>query len=148
MRERGFEDWDGWSSSAPLIAARAARAHSPAWVLEHAQGAVVGCTALSDRPLDEGWNSTERAEPALYLNTTVTHPDWRRHHPGSLLAAWALRQAAATGKEWVRRGCTSEGLLRYYRDGQGFGLVRTVRNGETATYLLASRAAHSRWPTG
>ncbi|MFI6036043.1 GNAT family N-acetyltransferase [Streptomyces sp. NPDC051315] len=147
MRERGLEDWEGWLSSAPMMAARAVRPRSPAWVLEHARGRVVGCTTVSDRPLDEGWSSAERDEPALYLNTTVTDPAWRQHRPGALLAAWAVRRAAATGRTWVRRGCTSEGLLRYYRDGQGFDLVRTVRSGGTMTHLLARHVAGPVGPT-
>lgn len=141
MRERGLEDWAGWLSSAPMMAARAVRPRSPGWVLEHARERVVGCTQLSDRPLDEGWSVAERDAPALYLNTTVTDPAWRRHRPGALLAAWALERAAATGHTWVRRGCTSEELLRYYRDVQGFDLVRTVRSGGTVTHLLARRVA-------
>ncbi|MFD4589044.1 GNAT family N-acetyltransferase [Streptomyces sp. NPDC058434] len=141
MRERGLDDWEGWLSSAPMMAARAVRSRSPGWVLEHARGRVVGCTSLSDRPLDEGWSVAEGEEPALYLNTTVTDPAWRRYRPGALLAAWVLERAAATGRTWVRRGCTSEELMRYYRDVQGFGLVRTVRSDQTVTHLLARRVA-------
>lgn len=147
MRERGLEDWEGWLSSAPMMAMRAVRPRSPGWVLEHAREGVVGCTQLSDRPLDEGWSDAERDEPALYLNTTVTDPAWRWHRPGALLAAWALRRAAATDRTWVRRGCTGEGLLRYYRDGQGFDLVRTVRSEQTVTHLLARRAAATDGPS-
>lgn len=77
MRERQLEDWEGWSSSAAMMAARAARTRSPGWVLEHTEGAVVGCTTVSDRPLDEGWTTAEREETALYLHTTVTDPAWR-----------------------------------------------------------------------
>ena len=145
MRECGLEDWEGWSSSAALMAARAARPRSPGWVLVHAGGAIVGCTYVSDRPLDEGWTTSEQAEAALYLNSTVTDPAWRRCRPGSQLAAWALHQAAMTGKSWVRRGCTSQGLLRYYRDAQGFTLVRTVRSEHAVTYLLARRATVANW---
>jgi hypothetical protein len=145
MREEGLEDWAGWSSSAALMAARAARPRSPAWVLEHAGGAVVGCTTVSDRPLDEGWTIPEQAEAALYLNTTVTDPAWRRCRPGALLAAWTLHRAATTGKSWVRRSCTSDGLLRYYRDAQRFTPVRAVRGEHTVTHLLARRATTSDW---
>ncbi|MFI1976990.1 GNAT family N-acetyltransferase [Streptomyces wedmorensis] len=143
MRERKLEDWEGWSSSAGLMAARAARPRSPAWVLEHDGGAVVGCTIVSDRPLDEGWTDPERDEAALYLNTTVTDPAWRRHRPGALLAAWTLHRAATRGKSWVRRGCANDGLLRYYRDVQGFTLVRTVRGEHAVTHLLARQAKES-----
>ncbi|MFE0457359.1 GNAT family N-acetyltransferase [Streptomyces sp. NPDC058914] len=145
MRERKLEDWEGWSSSAALMAARAARPRSPGWVLEHIGGAVVGCTTVSDRSLDAGWTVAEQGEAALYLNTTVTDPAWRRFRPGALLAAWTLHRAATTGRSWVRRGCTSDGLLRYYRDVQGFALVRTVRGEHTVTHLLARQATASDW---
>lgn len=147
MRERQLEDWEGWSSSAAMMAARAARTRSPGWVLEHTKGAVVGCTTVSDRPLDEGWTTAEREETALYLHTTVTDPAWRHCRPGALLAAWALQRAATAGKTWVRRACTSDGLLRYYRDAQGFTLVRTVRGEHTVTHLLARQATRPDWST-
>jgi len=35
-----------------------------------------------------------------------------------------LDLAARTGRQWVRRGTTEAGLVRYYRDVQGWDVVR------------------------
>ncbi|MFE6520660.1 GNAT family N-acetyltransferase [Streptomyces sp. NPDC057794] len=91
-------------------------------------------------------HATERAEPALYLSTTCTDPAWRGHRPGALLAAWALEHAAGNGAAWLRRSCDNDRLLRYYRDVQGFTVVRTVVH--TGTTHLLARATGRHAPPG
>ncbi|MEU9554396.1 GNAT family N-acetyltransferase [Streptomyces fumanus] len=139
MRHRGLEDWDGWWHSADAMAARATRPQAPARLLVHRSGVVVGCTTLSATAPDEEWTAAERDQPARYLSTTCTDPAWRRYRPGAVLAAWALDETAAAGAAWLRRSCADDRLMRYYRDAQGFALVRTVTRTGT-TYLLARSA--------
>lgn len=139
MRGWGLEDWDAWLGSADLLAARAVRPGSRARLLVHDSGAVVGCTTLSETPSDDGWNPGERAEAALYLSTTCTDPAWRDQRPGSLLVSWALGRAAQEGRSWLRRSCRGDGLLRHYRDVQGFTLVRSLPDDGGTTHLLAAR---------
>ncbi|WP_309054392.1 GNAT family N-acetyltransferase [Streptomyces sp.] len=136
MRREGLEDWEAWWHSADAMAARATRPRAPARLLVHRSGAVVGCTTLSATASDEEWSTVEREQPARYLSTTCTDPAWRGHRPGAVLAAWALEETAAAGAAWLRLSCADDRLMRYYRDVQGFALVRTVtRTG--VTYLLA-----------
>ncbi|MGA5700483.1 hypothetical protein [Peterkaempfera bronchialis] len=87
-----------------------------------------------------GWIPQERAESAVFLATTVTDPDYRRFRPGRLIALWALDHAARTGVEWVRRGTTEDGLVRYYRDVQGWELRYSVPVGERTVHMLGRRA--------
>ncbi|MFJ2239347.1 GNAT family N-acetyltransferase [Streptomyces sp. NPDC087859] len=137
MRHQGLRDWDAWMSSADLMAARATRPRTAAWLLVHGDGSVVGCTTVSAVVPDEGWTARERTQSALYLSTTCTDPAWREHRPGTRLVTWALAYAGQTGAATLRRSCQGPGLLRLYRDVQGFDLVRTVSDGGSPTHLLA-----------
>ncbi len=104
------------------------------------EGGLVGCTSLYEETPQWGWTDVERAETAFFLATTFTDPARRAERPGALIAWWALGHATRAGKDWVRRGCGHAGLVRYYRDVQGFQLVHTTeRHGHTA-YLLARKA--------
>lgn len=142
MRQKGLADWDAWMNSAELMAARATRPGAPARLLVHEDGTVIGCTTVSAVPSDEAWTAAERAESALYLNTTCTDPRWRAHRPGALLASWAVGEAAACAVAWVRRSCSNDALMRYYRDVQGFTLVRTLPAADAGrTHLLACPGA-------
>ncbi|MET3425738.1 hypothetical protein BJ973_004950 [Actinoplanes tereljensis] len=74
------------------------------------------------------------------MATTVTHPDYAGQRIGCQLAWWVLDHAARCGRHWVRRGTTEPGLVRYYRDIQGWTVVRVKeRDGYTVTGL--ARAA-------
>lgn len=78
-----------------------------------------------------GWTEQEQAEPAVFLQSTVTDPA----HPGlgMLIAFWALDHAARQGEHWVRRGVLTDGdggnlgLVRYYHR-QGWRVVRAIRH--------------------
>lgn len=141
MRDRDMEGWDGWYERAASLAGQASDPTFPVWVLTHEDtGQVIGCTSLFEETPQWGWTDAERAEPALFLATTCTDPAWRAHQPGALIAWWSLGHAARNGREWVRRGCGFEGLVRYYRDVQGFDLIHTVERHGYPAYLLARKA--------
>lgn len=109
------------------------------WTLATTDGDVVGCTTVLDHGPARDWTEAERAEPALYLFSTVTHPDHRGLKPGTLIARWAVDQAAREGKHWVRRGCLDLELRRYYSE-QGFSLVREIEVRLGTLYVMARRA--------
>jgi hypothetical protein len=126
MRETGVTGWDGWASSASVLAAQAADPGFPVWVLARDDGAVMGCTSLFEESPAWFWTEAERAEPAFYLATTVTHPELAGQRMGAQIAWSVLDLAARTGRKWVRRGATETGLIRYYRDVQHWDVVRTI----------------------
>jgi hypothetical protein len=125
---------------AEQIAAQAGNGHTPVWALLSPEAELIGCTSLYDQTPEWGWTETERAEAALFMATTFTHPDHRASKPGTLIAWWTLAHAARTGKLWVRRGCGHQGLVRYYRDHQGFDLIHTTERRGHPAYLLARKA--------
>jgi len=124
MRQRGLNGWDSWESSADVLAAQAADPSFPVWVLADGDGLVVGCTSLYEQSPPWFWTEEEQAEPAFFLATTVTDPALAGRRAGALMAWSVLDMAARTGRRWVRRGTTEPGLVRYYRDVQGWAVVR------------------------
>lgn len=132
LRERGMP---GWEDAADGLAAQATQPEFPVWVLtDHDR--VIGCTSLYDESPAWFWTASERAEPALFMATTVTDPDYAGQRVGCRIAWWALDHAARTGHRWVRRGTTEPRLVRYYRDVQGWEVVREkARDGTTVTGL-------------
>ncbi|MFF5211523.1 GNAT family N-acetyltransferase [Streptosporangium sp. NPDC000396] len=142
MRERGIEGWDGWHENADMLAGQAAISDIPVWALVHtATSTVAGVTSVFADTPSLGWpDEAERAESALFLATTVTDPVHAHHKPGSLIAWWALHQAALQGRSWVRRGTGPfPGLVAYYET-QGWHVVRTFQQGGATGYALARRA--------
>lgn len=141
LRERGMPDWD---DAADVLAAQAAQPGFPVWVLtDHDR--VVGCTSLFEESLAWFWTDAERAQAAIFMATTVTDPAYAGRRIGCQLAWWVLDHAARTAQQWVRRGATEPGLVRYYRDVQGWQVVREkTRDGFTVTGLTRRRAAHAR----
>ena len=99
LEERGLPSWRG---SADVIAAQVADPAFPVWVLVEDDERVVGCTTLFEDVPTPGWAAAPQREPAFFLATAVTHPDYRRHRPGRLMAAWAVDRAAREGRAWVR----------------------------------------------
>lgn len=99
---------------------------------------IVGCTTVLDRGTSEGWTAEERADDALYLFSTVTHPEYRGLRPGTVISRWVVDQAARQERDWVRLSCFGPELARYYRD-QGFEPVREVATGGGDLHLLARR---------
>jgi hypothetical protein len=124
MRQRGINGWDSWECSAGVLAAQAADPSFPVWVMTGTGGAVVGCTSLYGQSPPWFWTDAEQAEPAFFLATTVTDPALAGQRLGALMAWSVLDLAARTGRRWVRRGTTEAGLVRYYRDAQGWDVVR------------------------
>jgi hypothetical protein len=123
MRQRGISGWEGWESSASVLAAQAADPAFPVWVVT-GDSSVVGCTSLYEQSPPWFWTEAEQAESAFFLATTVTDPALAGRRLGALMAWSVLDLAARTGREWVRRGTTEVGLVRYYRDVQGWSVVR------------------------
>ncbi|GAB3460745.1 hypothetical protein GCM10027570_45990 [Streptomonospora sediminis] len=132
MEERGIPSW---RANAADLAAQAG--NGAMWVL-YADGRMVGCTTVLSQAPPKDWKSQEAAEPALYLFTTVTDPAYRAQKPGSVIALWAVDRAAQQGRAWVRRGCFSPELARYY-ERQGFTLIREQQRKSLRVYLLARR---------
>ncbi|WP_432014884.1 GNAT family N-acetyltransferase [Streptomyces cucumeris] len=141
MADRGVRGARGWERFAEESGRQAADPDMPVWVLVTDTGRVIGRTTLGEQTPVWGWTEDEQAQPAYFLNTTVTHPEFTGRRAGSLLAWWAVDRAAATGREWVRRAVGPDpGLLRYYCDVQGWRIIhRTERYGEDA-YMLGRAA--------
>ena len=144
MRAGGLAAWREWADFAGVLAGRTADPAHPIWLL-HAGSRLLGCTTVADTP-GLGWTERERAEPAVFLQSTVTLPG----HPGlgTVVAFWALDHAARRGARWVRRGVLTagvraDGLVRYYRR-QGWRVVRVAAHPERVgvhVWLLARPAA-------
>jgi hypothetical protein len=139
MRDNGVRDGDAWADAAPELAAQACEDPTYMWVLLDG-GRVIGSTCAYDETPPTGWTAAERAESAIFLATTVTDPAYRHLKPGRLIALWALDHAARSGAEWVRRGTTEDGLVRYYRDVQGWELMHSVPVGDRTVHMLGRRA--------
>ncbi|WP_017613848.1 GNAT family N-acetyltransferase [Nocardiopsis salina] len=109
------------------------------WVLTTGDGEVVGCTTVLDHGPARDWTEAERREPALYLFSTVTHPDYRSLKPGTVIAHWAVDRAARQERTWVRRGCLDPRLRDYYQ-AQGFHLVRDIPVRVGTLHVMARHA--------
>ncbi|MEV2277888.1 GNAT family N-acetyltransferase [Nocardiopsis sp. NPDC049922] len=135
MEQQGLESW---RANVDDLAGQAGAGFMR--VLE-AEDRIVGCTTVTTHAPPKDWTSEEAAEPSLYLFTTVTDPAYREHKPGTLIALWAVDQAARQGRQWVRRGCFFPELVKYYET-QGFTLVKEQDRNAGHLYLLARRAEH------
>ncbi len=92
--------------------------------------------------LPRDWTPDEAREPSLYLFTTVTEPVYRDQRPGTVIALWAIDQAARQERQWVRRrGCFFPELVKYYET-QGYTLVKEMGRRAGHLYLLARHAEH------
>lgn len=138
MEARGLPSWR------PRLDDLVAQTDNPCgdvWILER-DGQVIGRTTLqADAPPPWGWTDIERAEPALYMTTTVTDPGHRDVKPGTLIAWWAVDRAARVGAVWVRRDCAFTGLAKYYQS-QGYDLVREAEFKGHRLFMMARRAEH------
>lgn len=133
MTEHGIHGGPDWADHADTLAAQAAAPGIPVWVLTRDER-VVGCTTLLDECPVFLYTDAERAEPAIFLASTVTHPDYAGQGLGSLIAWWSLDLAHHCGYAHVRRGTGPvPGLIRYYTEVQGWTWLRAVdRNGTNA----------------
>lgn len=140
MNRHAIHGGTGWAENADALAAQAADPAIPVWVLTD-DSHVIACTTLLDESPAFLYTETERAEPAIFLASTVTHPDYAGGRLGCLIAWWTLDHAHQTGRTHVRRGTGDvPGLIRYYTQVQGWTYLRTVdRNGTTA-YAFTRRA--------
>lgn len=135
MEQQGLESW---RENVDDLAGQAGSGFM--WVLTAGER-IVGCTTVTAQAPPKDWTLQEAEEPALYLFTTVTDPAYREHKPGTLIALWAVDQAARQGRQWVRRGCFFPALVEYYKT-QGFALVKEQDRRAGHLYLLARRAQY------
>ncbi|WP_199565081.1 hypothetical protein [Spongiactinospora rosea] len=141
MHERLLPGWEGWHDRADTLAGQAGEKEMPVWVMTHDER-VIGVTSLYEQTSGLLWpEEAERFQPSFFLATTVTDPAYRQYRPGCLIAWWALDHAAREGRTWVRRGTGPyPRLVAYYRDVQGWDVVRTVLNRGVTAYALQRRA--------
>ena len=109
------------------------------WVLELDESRVIGRTTLQEHAPPWGWTAQERAEPALYMTTSVTDPEFRSLKPGTLMACWAVDRAAHLGAQWVRRDCLVPELAKYYLT-QKYDLVREAEHKGHRLFMMARKA--------
>ncbi|WP_396230542.1 GNAT family N-acetyltransferase, partial [Frankia sp. ACN1ag] len=114
----------------------------PVWVLTTGSGRIVGCTTITAGTPRLGWTDQEQTKPAVFLRSTVTHPDLAGDGLGALIAFWALDHAAHQGAQWVRRGVLTigpdnRGLIGYYRL-QGWTVTRAIPHPRKATVTVWS----------
>ncbi|MFI0417734.1 GNAT family N-acetyltransferase [Spongiactinospora sp. 9N601] len=136
LEERGLPSW---RDAVDALAAECDNPDNDVWVLETAQGRVIGRTVVQDQGPPWGWTDAERAESALYLSGSITHPAQRDQRPGTLMASWTVDRAAQLGVPWVRRHCHFSGVARYNLT-QGFTLVREEQRTNARLYVMARRA--------
>ncbi|MBH5334024.1 GNAT family N-acetyltransferase [Streptomyces pactum] len=105
-----------------------------AWVLVE-DARLLGCTVMLSTTPVVGWTDEERAEPAVVLSGTWTHPDYRRDRLGRLIVRWAEDHAARRGVKWVR--CTVWSMrLVYYLADLGWSVVRQAGHCERHPEIL------------
>ncbi|MFI0366449.1 GNAT family N-acetyltransferase [Actinomadura sp. 1N219] len=136
LERRGLESW---RDALDDLVAQCDNPDGDVWLLEDDDHGVVGQMLVQDQGPPWGWTDEERAEPALYLSGSITLPGLRDRKPGTLMAWWAVDQAARLGVPWVRRHCHFEEVARYNRS-QGFELVRTEQRTNARLFMMARRA--------
>lgn len=136
MEARGIPSW---RPNLDDLVAQTANPCGDVWVLELDGSRVVGRTTLQNQGPPWGWTDEERAEPALYMTTSVTDPAFRSMRPGTLMAWWAVDHAARTSAAWVRRDCAFPELAKYYQS-QGYELIREAERGRHRLFMMARAA--------
>lgn len=75
LRDRGDADWEGFHHHAPVYTMQAADPEVPVWALTRDDGRAVGVITILDECPPFLFTEDERAEPSIFLATTVTDPD-------------------------------------------------------------------------
>ena len=141
LHDRGDTDWRGFHDHADIYASQTADPDVPVWALTGDDGRVLGVTSLYAECPAFLFTEAERAEPSIFLATTVTDPAYAGQRLGCLIAWWTLDHAHQAGRTWVRRGTGPyPGLVRYYTDVQGWSLLRTVERKGTTVHGFQRRA--------
>jgi hypothetical protein len=128
-----------WRSALDDLVSQTGNPCGDVWVLELGCSRVIGRTTLPEHAPPWGWTDHERAEPALYMTTSVTDPAFRGIKPGTLMAWWAVCRAAQVGAGWVRRDCLVPELAKYYLT-QGYDLVREAEHKNHRLFMMARAA--------
>jgi hypothetical protein len=129
MREHDHGRWVSWDRDADVLADQLGDPNWPTWVVTAAHR-IVGITTATFETPHLGWTESEQAEPAVFLQSTLTHPHHAGEGLGIMVAFWALDYAARHDRHWVRRGVLTIGhdnlgLVRYYRS-QGWRVTRAL----------------------
>ena len=136
LEDRGLPSW---RASLDDLVSQTENPCGDVWILEFDGSRVIGRTTLQEQGPPWGWTDAERAEPALYMTTSVTDPAFRGMKPGTMMAHWAVDRAAQSGAEWVRRDCAFPELAKYYLS-QGYDLVREAERGRHRLFMMAREA--------
>jgi hypothetical protein len=128
-----------WRASLDDLVSQCDNPGGDVWVLELDGSQVVGRTTVQAQGPPWGWTEQERAQPALYLTTSVTDPAFRDLRPGTLMAWWAVDRAESVGAGWVRRDCLVPELAKYYLT-QGYELVCESEYGRHRLFMMARAA--------
>lgn len=136
MEERGMPSWRPRLDD---LVSQCDNPYGDVWVLEQDGSRIIGRTTLQEQGPPWGWTDQEKAEPALYMTTSVTDPAFRDVKPGTLMAWWAVDRAAELGLAWVRRDCMFAELAKYYLT-QGFDLVREADFKGHRLFMMAREA--------
>ncbi|MFI9079433.1 GNAT family N-acetyltransferase [Streptomyces sioyaensis] len=94
-------------------------------------GAVTAATITLTPDAEEGlWSPEELNEPSMFINKLTVARTYAGQNLGGRLLDWAGDRAYRSCAKWLRLDAwtTNDALQRYYL-GQGFGHVRTVREG-------------------
>jgi GNAT superfamily N-acetyltransferase len=138
LEARGLEG-EGWRDFAPEYGKQAANPDIPMWALVR-DGRIVGTTCLYEESPAWFWTPEECAQPAYFVASAVTDPEFAGQGMGHLMLRWVLDHAARTGREWVRRGTIEPGLVRYYTQVQGWKVVREKERSGVTVVGLSRRA--------
>jgi hypothetical protein len=136
MEKRGMPSW---RSRLDDLVSHCDNPYGDVWVLEQNGSQIIGRTTLQQQGPPWGWTDQERAEPSLYMTTSVTDPAFRDLRPGTLMAWWAVDRAAELGLHWARRDCMFAELAKYYLT-QGFALVREADFKGHRLFMMAREA--------
>lgn len=142
MRDRSLPDWESLHAKAAGLASQAGD-KTPVWAaVDEDADRIAGVVSIYDGTPELLWpDEAERNQPALFLATAFTHPDYYGQRIGRLMAWWALDHAYRLGRLWVRRGTGPyPRLVDYYTKEQGWTLVKQVERQGVTAYGFERRA--------
>jgi GNAT superfamily N-acetyltransferase len=108
---------------------------------------VVGTLMLDDYADPDFWTADDDPGSALYVHRMIVTREASGRDLGGAMLDWAAKQAARTGRAWLRLDAwrTNLALHRYY-ERHGFIRVRTVDLPHRGSGALYQRPAHALLP--
>ena len=117
---------DQWQYPARAERITASIAAGECWLVEQA-GDPVATVTLDGHADPDFWTAADDLDAALYVHRMVVRRSAAGAGLGSALLDWAGARAEQAGRAWLRLDAwRTNGRLRSYYEGQGFGLVRVV----------------------